>query len=78
MSDIVFFRTATAPSDSVGASSHGKGFVVVSTQFPFTEALAGSFWTRYGTGPTIFVLLGLAVALDDWVSHALGWWTLLD
>lgn len=53
-------------------------FVVVSIPLPFTGARLGGFWSRYGTGPTVFVVLGLAVALDDWVSHALGVWTPLD
>lgn len=53
-------------------------FVVASIPLPFTGARLGGFWSRYGTGPALLVALGLAIALDDWVSHALGWWSPLD
>ena len=52
--------------------------MVVSIPLPFTGARLGGFWSRYGTEPTAVVVLGLVIALDDWVSHALGAWTPLD
>lgn len=53
-------------------------FVVALLRLVFTRARLGGFWGRYGTGPALVVALGLAIALDDWMSHALGVWTPLD
>lgn len=35
-------------------------------------------WRVYPRLGSALALAGLLVALDDWISHALGWWTPLD
>ena len=52
--------------------------VVRSVTVPKVGIQIGGFRSRYGRGHALVVGLGLVVAFDDWVSHALGIWTPLD
>jgi len=38
----------------------------------------GGMWSTYPLGWRLVALLGVAIGLDDAVSHAFGWWTPLD
>jgi hypothetical protein len=66
----------------VGATAALGGLVVVLAALVIPVEVAGvpigGFWNRYGRELGLVVLVATLVALDDWVSHALGWPTPLD
>lgn len=66
---------------SVWQFYHGTGAAMVLAGV--TLALVGvcwpgGMWAPYPLHWRVLALLGVCIALDDAVSHALGWWTPLD